>query len=152
MKPHCPVPVITYNGNLIVAAAQKYPKVAARLPVNYLTDTAVLLEADPAAQNAHQPAAIFVHFERVEAAQIGGYGRGRVHHERARRRPDKGVDQAVLERHALLVRAGALQAQAAIGLHVDDADIADVYGDMTACAGFKGLADGQAAGSGPRPR
>ena len=36
-KPHCPVPVITYNGNLIVAAAQKYPKGAARLPVNYLT-------------------------------------------------------------------------------------------------------------------
>ena len=25
-KPHCPVPVITYNGNLIVAAALKYPK------------------------------------------------------------------------------------------------------------------------------
>ncbi|MGH7975369.1 MAG: hypothetical protein ACREDS_09615 [Limisphaerales bacterium] len=38
-KPHCPVPVITYNGNLIVAAAQKYPAVAARLPANYLTDT-----------------------------------------------------------------------------------------------------------------
>jgi hypothetical protein len=29
--PHYPVPVIAYNGNLIVAAAQKYPKVIARI-------------------------------------------------------------------------------------------------------------------------
>ena len=42
-KPHCPASVITYNGNLIVAAAQKYPKVAARLPANYLTETATSL-------------------------------------------------------------------------------------------------------------
>jgi len=37
--PHCPVPIITYNGNLIVAAGLKYPKVAARLPAGYLTET-----------------------------------------------------------------------------------------------------------------
>ena len=43
-KPHCPVPVITYNGSLIVAAAQKYPKVAARLPAGYLTATTARLE------------------------------------------------------------------------------------------------------------
>jgi len=47
-KPHCPVPVITYNGNLIVAAAQKYPKVAARLPANYLTETTTALGKLPA--------------------------------------------------------------------------------------------------------
>src|SRR5208282_6947545 len=38
-KPHCPVPVIAYNGSLIVAAGLKYPKVAARLPAGYLTAT-----------------------------------------------------------------------------------------------------------------
>lgn len=38
-KPHCPVAVITYNGNLIVAAAQKYPNVIARLPEDYITAT-----------------------------------------------------------------------------------------------------------------
>ncbi len=48
MKPHCPVPVITYNGNLIVAAAQKYPKVAARLTATYLTETATVLGKMPA--------------------------------------------------------------------------------------------------------
>jgi len=42
-KPNCPVPVIVYNGNLIVAAAQKYPKVAARLPATYLTETTTSL-------------------------------------------------------------------------------------------------------------
>ena len=47
-KPHCPVPVITYNGNLIVAAAQKYPKVAARLPTGYLTETTTALGKLPA--------------------------------------------------------------------------------------------------------
>ena len=47
-KPHCPVPVITYNGNLIVAAAQKYPNVAARLPANYLTETTTALGKLPA--------------------------------------------------------------------------------------------------------
>jgi hypothetical protein len=46
--PHCPVPVITYNGTLIVAAAQKYPKVAARLPANYLTETTTVLGKMPA--------------------------------------------------------------------------------------------------------
>jgi hypothetical protein len=43
-KPHCPVPVIIFNGNLIVAAAQKYPKVAARLPAGYLTETTTALD------------------------------------------------------------------------------------------------------------
>src|ERR1035438_1044466 len=47
-KPHCPVPVITYNGNLIAAAALKYPKVATRLPANYLTETAAILGKMPA--------------------------------------------------------------------------------------------------------
>jgi hypothetical protein len=47
-KPHCPVPVITYNGNLIVAAGLKYPKVAARLPANYLTETTTALGKLPA--------------------------------------------------------------------------------------------------------
>ena len=47
-KPHCPVPVITYNGNLIVTAAQKYPAVAARLPANYLTETTTALDKIPA--------------------------------------------------------------------------------------------------------
>jgi hypothetical protein len=47
-KPHCPVPVITYNGNLIVAAALKYPKVAARLPAGYLTETTTALGKLPA--------------------------------------------------------------------------------------------------------
>ena len=46
--PHCPVPVLTYNGNLIVAAAQKYPAVAARLPAGYLTETTAALGKLPA--------------------------------------------------------------------------------------------------------
>jgi len=41
--PHCPVPVIIHNGNLIVAAANKYPKVAARMPANYLAETTTAL-------------------------------------------------------------------------------------------------------------
>jgi len=47
-KPHCPVSVITYNGNLIVAAAQKYPKVAARLPAGYLAETTTAIGKLPA--------------------------------------------------------------------------------------------------------
>ena len=47
-KPHCPVAVISYNGNLIVAAAQKYPKVAARLAAGYLTETTTALGKLPA--------------------------------------------------------------------------------------------------------
>lgn len=47
-KPRCPVPVISLNGNLIVAAGLKYPKVAARLPANYLTDTTTALGKLPA--------------------------------------------------------------------------------------------------------
>jgi len=46
-KPHCPISHITYNGNLIVAAAEKYPKVAARLPANYLTETTTSLAKLP---------------------------------------------------------------------------------------------------------
>jgi hypothetical protein len=46
--PHCPVASITYNGNLIVAAAQKYPRVAARLPAGYLTETTTALGKLPA--------------------------------------------------------------------------------------------------------
>jgi len=46
--PHCPVPVISYNGNLIVAAATKYPKVAARLPAGYLAATTTALGKLPA--------------------------------------------------------------------------------------------------------
>jgi len=42
-KPHCPVSVISYNGNLIVAAALKYPKVAARLPAGYVAATTTAL-------------------------------------------------------------------------------------------------------------
>lgn len=42
-KPHCPVPVIAYNGNLIIAAGIKYPPVAARLPAGYIIETAVAL-------------------------------------------------------------------------------------------------------------
>jgi len=42
-NPHCPVPVITYNGNLIVAAALKYPNVAARLPAGFLDETTTVL-------------------------------------------------------------------------------------------------------------
>lgn len=47
-KPHCPVSVLTYNGDLIVAAGLKYPKVAARLPANYLTETTTSLGKLPA--------------------------------------------------------------------------------------------------------
>ncbi len=46
--PNCPVPVIVYNGNLIMAAAQKYPKVIARLPDDYMTETATSLGKLPA--------------------------------------------------------------------------------------------------------
>jgi len=46
--PHCPVSIISYNGNLIVVAAQKYPNVAARLPAGYLTETTTALGKLPA--------------------------------------------------------------------------------------------------------
>jgi len=46
--PYCPIPVITYNGNLVVAAAQKYPKVVARLPDDYITETTTTLGKLPA--------------------------------------------------------------------------------------------------------
>ncbi|HZL78238.1 MAG TPA: hypothetical protein VFC17_05245 [Candidatus Limnocylindrales bacterium] len=44
---HFPITTLTYNGSLIVAAGQKYPAVAARLPASYLTDTAALLAKIP---------------------------------------------------------------------------------------------------------
>jgi hypothetical protein len=45
---NCPVPVIAQNGTLIVAAANKYPKVAARLVATYLTETTTILGKLPA--------------------------------------------------------------------------------------------------------
>jgi hypothetical protein len=47
-RPHFPIPTLAYNGNLIVAAGQKYPAVAARLPASYLADAAALLAKIPA--------------------------------------------------------------------------------------------------------
>jgi hypothetical protein len=47
-RPHFPITTLTYNGSLIVAAGQKYPNVAARLPANYLADTAALIVKIPA--------------------------------------------------------------------------------------------------------
>ncbi len=47
-RPHFPITTLTYNGSLIVAAGQKYPNVAARLPANYLADTAALIAKIPA--------------------------------------------------------------------------------------------------------
>ena len=47
-KPNCPVSVLTFNGNLIIAAAQKYPNVAARLPANYTTETTTAIGKLPA--------------------------------------------------------------------------------------------------------
>ncbi len=47
-RPHFPVATLAYNGNLIVAASQKYPDVAARLPASDLADTAALLAKIPA--------------------------------------------------------------------------------------------------------
>ena len=47
-RPHFPVSLLAYNGNLVLAAGQKYPKVSARLPANYLTDTAALIAKVPA--------------------------------------------------------------------------------------------------------
>src|ERR1035441_1234547 len=47
-RPHFPVSLLAYSGNLVLAAGQKYPKVSARLPASYLTDTAALLAIVPA--------------------------------------------------------------------------------------------------------
>ena len=47
-KLNCPVPVLTFNGNLIVAAGLKYPAVAARLPDGYITATTTALGKLPA--------------------------------------------------------------------------------------------------------
>jgi hypothetical protein len=47
-RPHFPITTLTYNGSLIVAAGQKYPKVAGRLPANYLADTTILIAKIPA--------------------------------------------------------------------------------------------------------
>lgn len=47
-KPNCPVPLIVHNGTLIVADAQKYPKVITRVTPNYLTETTTALGKLPA--------------------------------------------------------------------------------------------------------
>ncbi len=47
-RPHFPIATLAYNGNLIAAAAHKYPDVAARLPAGYLADTTALLAKIPA--------------------------------------------------------------------------------------------------------
>jgi hypothetical protein len=41
--PHFPTDTLTFNGNLIVAAAAKYPAVTGRLPGNYINDTTALI-------------------------------------------------------------------------------------------------------------
>jgi hypothetical protein len=53
-RPHFPITILTYNANLIVAAGLKYPAVAARLPANYLTDTAALIAKIPTDISGHQ--------------------------------------------------------------------------------------------------
>jgi hypothetical protein len=40
---HFPIATLTYNGSLIVTAAQAHPEIAARLPANYISDTVALL-------------------------------------------------------------------------------------------------------------
>src|ERR1017187_957116 len=47
-RPHSPVSLLAYSGNLVLAAGQKYPAVSARLPASYLADTAALLAKVPA--------------------------------------------------------------------------------------------------------
>ena len=46
-RPHFPIATLAFNGNLIVAAAQAHSEIPARLPVNYLTETATLLAKIP---------------------------------------------------------------------------------------------------------
>ena len=53
-RPHFPVTILTYNASLIVAAGLKYPKVAARLPANYLADTTALIAKIPADISGHE--------------------------------------------------------------------------------------------------
>ena len=70
-KPHCPVPVIVYNGNLIVATAQKYPTVIARLPANYLTETTTSLGKLPADMAGQKDAK--GETGNLTAAQLGNF-------------------------------------------------------------------------------
>src|ERR1700733_12528093 len=42
-RPHFPIATLTYNGNLIVTAAQAHPEIAPRLPVTCISDTSTLL-------------------------------------------------------------------------------------------------------------
>lgn len=46
-RPHFPLTVLTYNANLIVAAGQKYPTVAARLAAGHLAETTALIAKIP---------------------------------------------------------------------------------------------------------
>jgi hypothetical protein len=41
--PHFPIATLTYNGNLILAAAQAHPEIAARLPAGYISGASTLL-------------------------------------------------------------------------------------------------------------
>ena len=47
-RPHFPVATLSFNGNLIRAAAQAHPEIAARLPAGYLAATTALLVKIPA--------------------------------------------------------------------------------------------------------
>ncbi len=42
-RPHFPIATLTYNGNLIVAAAQAHPQITQRLLANYISDARTLL-------------------------------------------------------------------------------------------------------------
>jgi hypothetical protein len=56
-RPHFPIATLTYNGNLIITAAQAHPEIAARLPAGYIAAASTSLakiNADVAGQkNAH---------------------------------------------------------------------------------------------------
>jgi hypothetical protein len=45
---HFPVATLTFNGNLILAAANAHPEIAPRLPAKYLGDTGTMLQKLPA--------------------------------------------------------------------------------------------------------
>jgi hypothetical protein len=42
-RPHFPIATLTYNGNLIITAAQNHPEIAPRLPANYVSAAGTLL-------------------------------------------------------------------------------------------------------------
>ena len=47
-RPHFPLGTLTFNAEIIIAAATKHPEIAPRLPASYLTDTAAVLAKIPA--------------------------------------------------------------------------------------------------------